>query len=279
MKMKKLFLIIGLGVGMMVNKVDGQITYEHTYPAINSNIWARPIIINMGNNDYKYFYIDYLSNQIKLFNLDHTPYFFVNVPITISYSDYTIGYVTKSLFDCDTNMFEYAILPVNWRKNFYIYRQDGTLLFQRDSTIAIYCLGCYNGVYDIRPIYNTPEGAKLFLAKEDSNGFVKTEDVYSLCGTLPTNEFDFTNLNQSFVKIFPNPTSGTLSFEINPPDNMNEYELVIVDNNAREIKREKVGFGNRNYTMDVRDFSGGTYFYSLCTKNKSYQSGKFILNK
>ena len=60
---------------------------------------------------------------------------------------------------------------------------------------------------------------------------------------------------------------------------MNEYELVIVDNNAREIKREKVGFGNRNYTMDVRDMSGGTYFYSLCTKNKAYQSGKFVLNK
>jgi hypothetical protein len=60
---------------------------------------------------------------------------------------------------------------------------------------------------------------------------------------------------------------------------MNEYELVIVDNSAREVKREKVNSLNINYSIDMRNYSSGTYYYSLCTKNKSYQSGKFILTK
>jgi len=103
--------------------------------------------------------------------------------------------------------------------------------------------------------------------------------IYSLCGTLPENVFDFTYFNQSFVKIFPNPSSGTLTFQIIQPDNINEYELVILDNDAQEIRREKISHGIDKFVIDVSSFSSGTYFYSLCTKSKAYQSGKFILTK
>ncbi len=60
---------------------------------------------------------------------------------------------------------------------------------------------------------------------------------------------------------------------------MNEYELMILDNNAKEIKREKINFRNANYSIDMTNCSSGTYYYSLCTKSKAYQSGKFILTK
>ncbi len=127
-----------------------------------------------------------------------------------------------------------------------------------------------------RPIRNTSDGAKLFLYKHAAPWPIY---IYSLCGTLPTEVLDFTDYNLSFVKIFPNPSSGELTFQITSPDNINQYQLVILDNNAKEIMRQKINLSNDKYTIDVKILSSGTYFYSLCTKDKTYQSGKFIITK
>ena len=238
--------------------------------------------VQISPTETKYYFADTTTNTFSLYNMDFTP-FLTNIsvpePFAITAEDFQALYITRALFDCDTSNIEYAFTsPTDNNQPFRIVRTDGTLLFQLDSANGPYCIGSCLGLSDvIRPIINTSSGAKLFLQKY--NAGYEQIFVYSLCGTLPTDVFDFTSLNQSYVKVFPNPSSMTLTFQISPPDNMNEYELVIVDNNAREMKREKVNLRNLNYVMDASNMSSGTYFYSLCTKNKSYQSGKFILTK
>lgn len=279
--MKKLIFITASILMLSTASIKAQITFQHTFPvSVGTGQQTIPVIINLGKNEYKYFYVDYFANQIRLFNLDFTNYCTVNVPVTLINSNhYQIGYVTRTLFDCDTSMFEYAIMPSSTFGTFYVYHQDGTLLFQKDSSLAPYYFGIYGAAYDVRPIMNTPNGAVLFLAIPDSSGLVIGENVFSLCDSLPEQINETTLFNKSFVNIFPNPTANTLTFEINPPDNINEYELVIIDNNAKELKREKINKGSNKYTIDVSAFSGGAYFYSLCTKNKAFQTGKFIITK
>lgn len=104
--------------------------------------------------------------------------------------------------------------------------------------------------------------------------------VYSLCGSLPNDIYDF-NLEQgvNYVEVFPNPSSMQLNFKVSLPDNLNDYELMIFNSNSRECKREKIGVSGTIYSFDVRGYSSGTYFYSLASKNKVVQTGKFILVK
>jgi hypothetical protein len=211
--------------------------------------------------------------------MDFTP-FLTNIavpePFDMYHGLFQVLYITRTLFDCDSLNIEYAYYsPANINRPFRIVRTDGTILFNKDSANGPYSYGNMLGGTDmIRPIINTSSGAKLFLQNNASQRF-----IYSLCGTLPDDVFDFTNLNKPFVKIFPNPSSGYLTFEINPPDNMNEYELVIIDNNVKELKREKVNTGNNKYIIDLSKFSSGIYYYSLCTKSKAYQTGKFLIIK
>ncbi len=279
--MKKLFFTLCFAFLFTTASVKAQITLEHTYPGPSGPPQSRPIVINMGGTDgYKYMYTDYLTNQIKLFNLNHTPYSTVNVPIPlIDEGEYTIGYVTRSLFDCDSTMFEYAILPGNWRNNFYIYRQNNSLLFQSDSTVAPYCFGCFSGSNDVRPIYNTPEGAKLFLYPADSLGNFRYTEIYSLCGTLPTNAEVIDASSSLHIKVFPNPTAMEINFEISPPNNFEKFELVIFDITGNEQKRESIRTGNNKITLDISTLSNGTYIYSLVSKGKTQESGKFIITK
>src|SRR5207248_10993663 len=48
-------------------------------------------------------------------------------------SYYEVAYITKSLFDCDTTTLEYVLENGIYPANFYIYRTNGTLLFQRED--------------------------------------------------------------------------------------------------------------------------------------------------
>lgn len=235
--------------------------------------------VQISKTETKYLFEDTTTNTFSLYNMNFTPFMTnIAVPQPFARFTYQVLFVTRTLFDCDSTNIEYVYEnPVGGTTPFYVMRTDGTQLFKLDSTISIYCLGGCLGMSDIiQPIRNTSAGAKLFLHKGISNGKVY---IYSLCGTNPTDIFDYRSVNQSMVKVFPNPTSGTLTFQINPPDNMNDYELVIFDTNAKEVRREKINSGNNKYVIDVSNYSSGAYYYSLSTKDKTYKSGKFILTK
>lgn len=192
--------------------------------------------------------------------------------------EYTIGYVTRLMFDCDSTMFEYAIMPGDWRNNFYIYRQDGNLLFQKDSTVATWAVGSFSGSYDVRPIVNTPFGTKLFLAKADSMGFFKTVDVYSLCDSLPLN-VNFINPLREYLKIYPNPSNSQIHFQFHEINKLKNIELVIYDMIGNIKEREKITINSEEYVLENSNFQCGTYFCRLNSNNRILQTSKFIISK
>ncbi len=258
----------------------GQITYEHSYPYAHSPSADRVQLTDIGNDDFKYFYTDYLSNELKIFNIDHSIFANILVPVAlINEQEYVVSFVTKSLFDCDTSKFEYAILPVNWRRTLYIYREDGTLLFSRDSTVATYCIGCFSGSHDIRPIVNTSSGAKLFLAKNDINGYQMQVDVYSLCGTLPLTQPDAISANIGSVLVYPNPNHRMLmNFKINNARQFYQGYIEIYDSNAKLIDTIVILNRETEYIFDCSNRASGMYTYRFISNNTVVEFGKFIIN-
>lgn len=258
---------------------SAQITLDNTVTSITA-IGQDFYTVQISSTETKYLFEDSVTNTFSLYNMDFTP-FVINIAVPEPFANWTfqVLYVTRSLFDCDTTNIEYVYeSSSDHSKTFYIMRTDGTELFHLDSANGPFCAGgCLSFSDVIRPIRNTSAGTKLFLQK--FNAGQVTVFIYSLCGSLPEDVFDMMLQNKSYVTVFPNPSSATLTFNINPPDNLNEYELVIIDNNSKEVKREKVNSSNNIYSINMRNYSSGTYYYSLCSKNKSYQSGKFILTK
>jgi hypothetical protein len=271
-----LFLLLRISSSAQIT-LDRQID-SSSYPTL----WR---FVQISPTETKYFLTDTLNQTFSLFNMDFTPFITnISVPDPWGWTDpnanFEACYITRSLFDCDTSNIEFAFTaPIHPNKPFRIYRTDGTLLFQRDSSFLAYCLGdCGNGGENgITSIVNTSSGTKMILTTFSSGQ--EQNLVYSLCGVLPNDIYEFSQKNKNYVLLYPNPTSTSLTFKINIPDNLNEYQLVIIDNNAREVKREIVNSQNKILILDMSNMSNGTYFYSLCTKNKLYQSGKFIIAK
>jgi len=253
----------------------GQITFEHTY-SIQFGMEGL-FLTNIGNNNYKWVIYDYWKDKFSLYNIDHSP-FMLNVPLAISSDSgrkYTIGYISNSLFDCDTSTLEYAIFSPGVRDtlNFYICRTDGTILFSRDSVTIPYGIGYNNGSVEIRGIYKTNVGTKMVLFNRKLDCF-----VYSLCGNLLDKLTEITS-STDFVKVFPVPSSNEINFSVVAPDNLEQYELIIFNAQFQTIRSLFLEPGKSEYNLNCSSLSSGGYFYSLQGKNKIVQSGKFIISK
>jgi hypothetical protein len=261
-------------------KSDAQITLENTYSSLTGQ--ANNIFItNIGSNNYKYVVWDMFGGTFSLYNLDHTPYL-LNTPLAVSDSAhyYQLGYITSTLFDCDSTNIEYALIgnSPDPSKQFLVYRTDGTLIFSRDSATTAFCLGCLGGSQEILGIINTPFGAKLNLITFVNGHY--DFSVYSLCGSLPeTQSVLDLNPNSSYVKVFPNPSSNNIQFQIVSPTNYDEYSLVIFNSQYQIIKSLDIQGTINNVKLNCESFVPGTFLYTLQNKNKIFQSGKFIISK
>lgn len=260
-----LFALIGL-------TTFGQITLEQTY---STNSGQQFYITNIGDENYKYVLEDNANSVLSLYNLDHSP-FLVNIPIPVPSSapanSYEVMYITRSLFDCDTSNVEFVLsAPYAGNLTFFIYRTDGNLIWSKDSVVGPYCFGCHGGSFVNKPIVNTPLGAKMFLINGSGDNF-----VYSLCGELPLSLVENEN-SQNSLKIFPNPASESMTFEIKPPTNGGDYELVIFNSMMQVVSKEKI-YSETKMTKSLSEYSSGIYYYSFKSSYKVIQTGKFIVN-
>jgi type IX secretion system substrate protein len=276
--MKTKTIIVAIALSCFTLNGKAQITLQFTLDTCWGNLFY---LTNIGNNEYKYVFLNSATNSFSLKNLDMSPYMTnIQIPGTDSIAHgFTVVYITKTLFDCDSTTIEYAFEnPQSITTPFKIFRTNGTLLFQKDSTSGPYNFGGYDGSFVQQPIMNTPSGTVLFLQQMSSTGVPKMF-IYSLCANLPqtTNVYDF-SAQKSYMKVYPNPTAMEINFQITPPNNQEEFQLVIVDGNAKEQRREKVTSASTK-SLDVSNLESGVYYYSLTSKNKVYQTGKFILTK
>ncbi len=272
---KRLSIIIFFGVLIQSNKGNAQITLEQTFDSTTIGYFYRT---DIGNNDLKFVFQNPKTNSFSLYNMDMSEYLLnIQIPVTDSIcKGFNVIYISKTLFDCDSTNIEYAYNnPNDIYHKFRIFRTDGTLLFQLDSANRPFQVGrIYGGSYKFRPIKNTSAGPKLFLQKYHNNG-VPEIHVYPLCGMLPASIMEFRN-DYDVLKIYPDLTAMKLNFDFIQPNNQGRFLLFIRNSDATFQK--KVGIDN-NYSLDVNNFSNGTYFYTILFKNKVCQSGEFIINK
>ena len=277
--MKK-FILIAVVLLSAINS-KGQITLEY---ANDTLAFGDFYCTDIGGGDFKYVSVNQKTNGFSLYNMDMSPYLMnVIVPTTTDSikNGFVVIYITKTLFDCDSTNIEYVFerpVGITPMPSFKVFRTDGTLLLKVDSARGPYGYGgSFAGSMELKPIINTPEGTKLFLDILNPTGLgIK---IYSLCDKLPTSYLHLPSYSPSYLKLYPNPTGGELVFDIDYPSNLEDYSLQIVDANGAIVKRESIPRQQSQYILNVSNLSSGTYFYSFASKNKSYQTGKFVLSR
>jgi hypothetical protein len=275
--MKKILFLLIIAIGTC----KGQMVLENSYPNLISG--QKFLLIQIEPSNFKYFIFDPNISQFKLYNINHSLYTTVNIPIAYSstINNYNVCFVTKSLFDCDTTNLEYAIMnlgnggPAFPTPSFSVYRSTGALLQKIDSCRFLnYGQGLVYGPYwNHSPIINTQAGAKLILSHV--NGSVK---VYGLCSVLPTNIAKDQLDAESNALPYPNPSSTKTIL----PYKMIGSEkgaIIIYNIQGQKIKELEVDHNFENIILENNELSSGTYFYTLKTSSSESKAKKFIVAK
>lgn len=278
--MKKLLLLL-----LMTNGIcNAQMVLENSYPNSAQATGKKFLLMQIAPSDYKYFIFDPAISQFKLYNINHSLYSTVNVPVTHNYTsnNYNVCFVTKSLFDCDSTNLEYAIMnlgdgsPTFPAPYFAVYRTNGSL-FQKVDSCRFQNFGqgmVYGPVWNHIPIINTQAGAKLILSHV--NGDVK---VYGLCDALPTNIVKNNNDPELNSLPYPNPSTFKITLPYKIPENEKNGFLIVYDLKGSIIKEFEVDNSFENIILSTNDFANGTYLYTLKTKTSEIKGSKFIISK
>jgi hypothetical protein len=252
--------------------VQGQITLEATYPNAAGQGNNQFGIVNLGHNDYKYLFLQATSHIFKLYDLNHSLYMTVNIPV-VSSGIFPVQHLSRSLFDCDSANIEY-IMNCDLPPHVYVYRTDGTLLFEADSVHGYFVLS-NSGGFDKQYITSTPSGTKMELDHMD--GSVR---VYSLCGTLPTSitDNDFEAMENKLLAA-PNPSITFTKLFYQLPRGIEEGVILIYDTNGQIVKQYKIDRTFEYLNLSTIDMSAGTYYYSLQTNSRIIETKKLLVIK
>lgn len=261
---------------------QGQINYEATYPTV-------PRLKYFNHISPKW--VIYNSNSITLYNLNHSIFHQITVPTQPT--QFVVYYLTEDLFDTDSTNLEYLISSVNSTTYYVkIYREDGTLLFSRDSAMvfqqAILSNYDINGWYNIIP---TDSGVKLSVSIY--NPPFNRAEIYSLPGIMPciqlcntgvpetptivTGEQSYPSENNSVLP-YPNPSLNQVHI---PVDLKREEmgEIIIYNMEGAEVSRYKVDNTFSDLVLSVADLSAGSYYYQLQTPHSKSEGKKLVIIK
>lgn len=256
----------------------GQVTLESVYP---NTIGSAKFLLHtqLDSATHKYVLFDPQNSQFTIYNLNHSVYLNVSIPITYvtGSSQYQIAYVTKSLFDCDTSNIEYALsflgdgFSSSYPKRFYVYRTDGTQVENIDSVCFMNFSGGWTyGPEQNKPIVKTPIGSKLILRHLDGS-----TRIYAVCGNSPTNIEEIEQ--ESFLgNPFPNPTQNFITIPYSLPYNEKSGTLKIFDINGKEIKSYTVDNNFNNIVLTTSELPSGTYYYQLVTSKGQVDTKRII---
>lgn len=281
--MKKLFLFII--VLLFSFNINAQITLEATYPNSAIVSGTKFSVILLDSSEYKYLAIDYNSSSFTLYNMDHSVYLNVTIPIAYYNSNYSIEYISRTLFDCDNTNIEYLLghrcSPSPCLGGYVkIFRTDGTHIFYSDSAQATFSLA---GSSTAQPIVNTPLGTKLVLNRYETDDIM----IFSLCGHYypyyssniinPINT-DVPNSSSLILNnAYPNPAKDYINIEYILPKGYKNGTLLVFDITGNKVKEFKIDNSFNDLIINTNDFDKGTYIYKVKTGNVISKGKKFIV--
>jgi hypothetical protein len=277
--MKKILLVL-FGIAVM-QTATAQITLEHNYP--NAFNWNGGGIANsdfgitwLTSATTKYYLIDYPNETITLYNMNHSVFSTITIPVTYTSTTvgYYVSYITANLFDCDSVTIEYLLSYYDYNgKSFYVrvYRDNGTQLININNSTLDVCIGCAGIVK--HAIQNTPSGAKMLVGLSNNS-----ESVYSLCGSLPSgfNELTSSSAGPQHLNAFPNPATDFTVIEYTLPQGERTGEIIFSDMHGNIVKKFIVDQAFHDLRISTDDLPSGTYLYSLHTRSGSSESRKII---
>jgi hypothetical protein len=264
--MKRIIFFLTLLFSASIH-LQGQITPEHTYPGVSA------AYINLPVSGYKYYVMDVVNSQCRLYNNDHSLWKTITLNIPANYTLYDIQYVTENLFNTD-NSIELLYVSYIYNSTLAYYTYDTRIANENGTTLLSVPGAGYSYVYPAQT------GSKLFLWVYNYSVSPSTVNtiIYSIPGQTSAYGIGDSPVAKQvlLLKAFPNPAINEVTIPYSLPATVNQAELKLFNMNGNIVKSFTVDHTFSNITVQTGDLAAGIYLYRI--ESASYKSETYKLS-
>lgn len=230
------------------------------------------------------------ATSLTLYNLDLNVYATIPYPtLPPGYSYFGVLYITESTFDNEPLSIELMMLTQSesYVSGTRVFRDDGTILLD-ELGYSFSGTGGYDEVNAKPPLFGDENGVAYLTLTTYPTNPPTTSKLLQLPGTVPcmdcaTNnglgiQPGATTTNDGSLSIFPNPTSGSVTVEIELPRGVSNGRILLHDALGKLVTNIPVnGSGTREIPM--AGYASGNYSCVLISEGQQIQARQFVLEK
>jgi hypothetical protein len=260
--MKKQILLIVLFFVVVVSRA--QILLEKTYTSSTT-------LTELAVSGYKYFLMDVVNKQCRLYNMDHSAWKTINLSIPVGMYLYDIRYVSEKLFNTDNNV-ELAYIYYSYDTTYYYYTYY-TRVINENGFELLPIPGA--GFLDLKT--TTSNGTKLLAYVYNYSIYPSTVNtlVYSLPGVLPTGGITEQPVVEEGLP-FPNPARDIVTIPCNLPDGVNQASILLMNSAGKLVRTFTVDRTFDSVQIPTHELPRGLYIYQIKTGSGIISTGRII---
>jgi hypothetical protein len=258
--MKKTILLAVLLTTLFTSRA--QINLEYSYP-------GSAALTELKVSGFKYFMMDVYNNQCRLFNLDHSPWKTIYLPVPDGMYLYDVRHVSEDLFNTDSKV-ELAYTCYSYDTNL-LYFTYKTWVINEDGVELLTIAGA--SFTEVTTAGSA--GVKLLAYAYDYSvsPYTLITQVYALPGNTPGGSSE---IEGTVLRAWPNPAHSSFTIPCQLPAGTESGELVLSGGTGKVIKRYRVDKGFREVIVAIEGLPKGTYYYHLKTEKGISGSGSVI---
>ncbi len=262
--MKKDILLVALLMATFFSQA--QIVNEHDYTGSTT-------LAKLANSGDKYYTMDWTNNQCQLYNIDHSLWKTISVPVPSGMYLYDITHVSETLFNLDTKV-ELAYVYYAYDTTMYYYTY-ATRVINEDGLELLSIPG--SSISEVKSV--TGNGTKLIAWVYDYSVLPYTIHtiVYSLPGQQVSDGPDLQGANVRTGQAYPNPAQSTVTIPYNIPEGPNSGEIILSDGNGRIIRTFVIGSTFSNLQISTAGWPRGVYYYKIIAGGKVSVASKIVI--
>lgn len=265
--MRTLKITFSLIILTLAFQAKGQvITLEHQYE--NSTTC---VLIN--DTEYKYYLMDVVGSQVKIFNLDHSPWKTIPLPTDANEYLYDIRFVSQHFFN-DDDLIELLYTTYEWvasgESGYYKYNSK---IYSENGEIKTNIPG---GLYS----YYLPIGANQYRLVCYCYDFSTTpEKVWTNVYVIEnSNATPAIETERALPPPYPNPTQKKVIISYNLPDDLQKATLHLFNAEGKKITERPIDPRSTFINLSLTKLPAGIYLYHIDGENFHSETRKIILH-
>jgi hypothetical protein len=249
----------------------GQITLEHTYSTVMPGASGQFVLFS--SNGTKIMMSDTGTNQVKLYNTDHSLWKTINVPAYSGFRFTNSYLVSDNLFNSDNNIemiVTYYGAAATYKS--VVIAEDGTVLADLGGAL-FFSTHSVDGHY------------KLSASTLAAGAY--TYDIYSLPGTLPcglcgnvgvTTPVHNNGGTGTLSDATPNPTTGGALISFTLPYGVSDANISITNAAGQIVQEIPVNGQSGQVHISTDNLSSGIYYYNYSDATINSEVKKLVVS-